>query len=103
MILTPNQHLNDPFVYNRAGFGIDDTNGEHVVVDVLPRSPAAAAGIAVGDQILAVDGVRLKETIGADELVFTSIRRAVGTVVHVTVQHGKDAPEEKAVTLRDML
>jgi phosphatidylglycerol:prolipoprotein diacylglycerol transferase len=53
------------------GFAIESREGQPVVVTRVERdSPAAAAGLQVGDEIVAVDGVSVKSLAGAKSLVF---------------------------------
>ncbi len=56
-----------------------------VVVSVFDGTPAAAAGIRVGDTIVAIDGKSVS-TMSADQVV-SSIRGSPGTTVTLTVQH----------------
>jgi hypothetical protein len=59
MMLEPNSHLSDPFENDMSGIALDSEGKDcHVfkVVGVEEKSPAAEAGIVVGDEIIAVDG-----------------------------------------------
>ncbi|MBL9015944.1 MAG: sigma-70 family RNA polymerase sigma factor [Myxococcales bacterium] len=68
-------------------------DGDALRVDgVFPGSGAEAAGIVVGDRLIAVDGLPVTQ-LGLDGAV-SKIRGTVGTTVAVTVRRG-----EKAVTL----
>ena len=78
-------------------FGVAvDTMGENVgkVVYVFPRSPAAEAGIQVGDTILAVNDISMETTRdGSSEginLIWTAINHAAesGQPLTVTVRRG---------------
>jgi len=53
----PNARTAKPDVYDRAGLWINRDGRAFRVVAVVDGSPAAAAGIAAGDRIVAVDGV----------------------------------------------
>jgi C-terminal processing protease CtpA/Prc len=53
---------------------------------VAPGSPAAAAGIAVGDKITAVDGMDATNLSRAD--FFDMVRRAPGTRLSLRVLRG---------------
>lgn len=60
---------------------------EPVIGDVLPGSPAAAAGIRVGDRLLRVDG----DTILAWERFVRTVEQSAGETLTVTVQRaGQD-------------
>ncbi|HSC54416.1 MAG TPA: aspartyl protease family protein [Phnomibacter sp.] len=52
--LVPNTHFREPFDYSYTGLGLYYTNGTIVVTDVIPKSPAAVAGLQVGDVVIAV-------------------------------------------------
>ncbi len=53
----PNGRTNTPDSYDRAGLWINRDGKAFRVVAVVDGSPAAAAGIVAGDQIVAVDGI----------------------------------------------
>lgn len=75
---------------------IDARGGRPLVVAPIVNSPAYAAGILAGDQILEVDGVSTEEwTI--DEVV-EGLTGRPGTEVTLVVKHsGKDEPDEITV------
>ncbi|MEO6405958.1 MAG: aspartyl protease family protein [Ferruginibacter sp.] len=52
--LLPNSHFNEPFDYAYTGLGIYVMEGKITVVDVIADSPAAIAGIVIGDELVAV-------------------------------------------------
>ena len=54
LYLTPNSHFKDAFDYSYTGLGIYMVEGDIVVVDVMPNSPAEAAGFKPGDVVMAV-------------------------------------------------
>ncbi len=56
LLLARNANFNEPFTYDRSGLFLIDSNGAYTVLDAIPGSPAAAAQIAKGDVILAVNG-----------------------------------------------
>jgi predicted metalloprotease with PDZ domain len=72
-----------------VGIGVKlSADGEMLRVDmVVPESGAAAAGIAVGDHIVTVDGVPVT-TLGIDGTV-TRIRGAAHTTVAIGIQRGQ--------------
>ncbi len=52
--MIPNSHFKDVFDYSYTGLGIYMINGEIVVVDVMPGSPAEEAGFKPGDIMMSV-------------------------------------------------
>jgi hypothetical protein len=54
----PNRRTSTPDSYDRAGLWINREGSAFKVVAVVERSPAALAGVAEGDVILAVNGIR---------------------------------------------
>jgi len=60
MILDPNADFNDPSHYNMSGLTLmsEGENFEEIkIINVLENSPAQAAGIEAGDQIVSVNGI----------------------------------------------
>lgn len=53
--LTPNKHYTDPFDYSYAGIELYLIEGLIIVGDVAKGSPAEAAGIKEGDQVMAIN------------------------------------------------
>lgn len=84
--------------YNRAGLALaKDTHVAIMVMGVRPDGPGARAGIASGDEILAIDGVAAPD-LGVGD-IYTIVRQPVGTVLRLTVRR-KAATWTTAVTLR---
>jgi len=53
--LLPNSHFHDAFDYSYTGLGIFQQNNLILVSDVIPGSPAAKAGLAENDIVVAVE------------------------------------------------
>ena len=53
--LLPNTHFKDEFDYAYTGFAIYYINGEIIVDDVIPKSPADIAGLKKGDILIGVE------------------------------------------------
>ena len=53
--MIPNSHFKEPFDYSYTGLGMYFVDGEIVVVDIMPESPAEEAGFKEGDVIMAVE------------------------------------------------
>ena len=80
--------------FSSPGFALDGGKPGAIVSDVHADSPAAKAGLKVGDEIVALDGKPLTGSAGvnAKMLLFGK----VGQVHRVVVRHGS---EEKPVSL----
>lgn len=74
---------------------------EGTVADIIPGSPAAEAGVRLGDRLLEVDGVPVQT------LRFKGVNRALraepGTRVRLRLQTDGEAPREVILILRDLL
>ena len=100
MILEPRANP-PPRDFPRGGFGATKNAAEHFTVNaVISGGPAAAAGMQVGDRILAVDGIGA-DAIGGDELG-DKLRQPPGTPLRLSVQHGEERREIN-LTLKEML
>jgi hypothetical protein len=83
-------------VPNEAGFAALKSGPAALsVVFVLPKSPAAAAGIVAGDGILFVNGIAARELSGAD--LYDLERAPKGTLLRLRLKHGA---AERDVVLR---
>ena len=77
-----------------AGFKPEET--KIVVKEVKPGEPAAAAGLQVGDQIIAVNGDRIEQSrYGAIDIV-RAIRSSADQPVALTVKRGEEILDLKA-------
>ena len=65
------------------------------VESVAPASPAAKAGLAAGDQIVAIQGTTVNGTHAT--AVRTVMQKAVGESINLTIKRGTAAP--RVVTL----
>lgn len=87
--------------YNRSGLrATKDDPAAFDVALVTPGSPAAEAGLAKGDRIVAVDGVDALRMSGRDLAAKTV--QAPGSVVELDVRRG-DAGFKVRLTLRELL
>ena len=55
MYLKPNERVSQPHIFDASGVGFIWRGGRHVVMDVIPDSAGADAGIRVGDVLLKID------------------------------------------------
>lgn len=53
--LLPNSHFREGFDYSYTGLGIYWVDGEVRIEDIMPNSPAAVAGLQVGDVIVGIN------------------------------------------------
>jgi len=76
-------------------------DGAFEVIDVVAGGPAAAAGLKVGDSILAVDG-RTPEKLSLPEARLRSHTQPPGTEVRLRVASG-DVAKEVVLVLKDLV
>jgi len=83
--------------YVGIGTIVDETDNGLRIEGVFPDSPADKAGLGVGDEITAVDGVKLaSDTVGD---AAASIRGAAGTTVKLTIDPaGPPGPHDVTLT-----
>jgi carboxyl-terminal processing protease len=74
-----------------------ETSGEYLtVISPIPGSPAEAAGIRSGDQIIALDGKDMTGT--APDLVRKQVLGPAGSVVTLTIKRGEENPFDVKIT-----
>jgi Aspartyl protease/PDZ domain len=99
MTVAPNAAFEKWDEYERAGVYLIERDGNLIVVDVRPGTPAAKAGMRKDDVIATVDGKDASQiTLGDLRSLF---RRPAGTIVRFGVKRGSLAEAEIAVTLAD--
>ncbi len=69
--------------FGGVGIEIDEQDGVLIVIEPIPNSPAARAGLQRGDRIVAIDGKSLK---GAKSDSAGRLRGKPGTPVEITVE-----------------
>jgi carboxyl-terminal processing protease len=87
-------------VWDRSGLWLNRTDEGYRIEDVVADSPAAAAGLKVGDTVLAVDGRKATELPLAEAREI--LKGAPGTRVLLQVRSG-EAAREVAVVLKEMV
>lgn len=100
IILERNLRKSRLLAYDRSGMALDETGDGIEVVDVVAGGPAAAAGIASGNRILAVDGEPTTEMSVAR--LRAKLRQSAGVSVRLRVKSDKGA-REITLVLRDLL
>jgi len=97
LYLEKNALWGQPGVFNRAGMVIDPADGGEQVMTIFPESPAAVAGLKVGDILTEIDG-----RAPSDDPNEPAFLQPVGTTVHLTVKRG-DAALKIEVQLKEVL
>jgi predicted aspartyl protease len=101
LIFEPNASFATPDSYDRSGMWLNREGAGFAVKDVVAGGPAAAAGLKVGDAVLAIDGR------SAGELRLPEVRERLresppGTEVRLTVESGGKS-REVTLVLRDLV
>jgi hypothetical protein len=91
----------DTGVFDKSGMWINLADDGFEVVDVSAGGAAAAAGLAVGDKIVAVDG-KPAGTLSLSDLRMSLRDRPAGTVVSLEVKRGGKT-RTASVTLKDQV
>ena len=90
-----------PRPFNRAGVTVYKERADaFTVAAVASGTPAAEAGLQVGDEVIAVDGTAAHQLSGWD--FGRAVRRPVGTKMSLSINR-KGQPQIIVVTLRDLL
>lgn len=100
--LQPNSKLTSPHDVDMSGLLLqlaEDGSGRVMVESVLPESPAAEAGVQIGDEIIAVDG---QPVAGMKLWDVRELLRKVDLVVPVTYRRG-DTEATATLHLRRMI
>lgn len=100
LYLRPNRAFGQPFAFDRAGLFCRPHGNGQIVDFVVPAGPAAAAGIAVGDTIVEIDGRAASTLLPAT--IKAMWQRRPGTKIPLTVErlrHRRNA----VITLRDLV
>ncbi len=93
--------VSDLDTFDRAGMWFNQSADGYTVVDITKGAPADAAGLKVGDTILAVDG-KAARSIPLYQIRARLRDAAPGTVVTLKVKTGA-ATRRVRVTLRDLI
>ena len=100
LYLSPNRSFSDPFEWNMSGMILEPGEGEGLsVVEILPGSPAEAAGLQEGDLVLALNG---KAVSGADRVRVRNLMQDEGREISVRYLRG-DAKETTRFRLRPLI
>ncbi len=99
LLLAKNAEFDTAFPYDRSGLFIIDENGAYTVLSVLADSPAAAAGLAKGDVIIAINGA--PPTSVSLAALRAMLAGPAGSVVHLHVRGPAGRERDAALTLKE--
>ena len=99
LLLAKNSTFDTPFSYDRSGLFLIDVNGAYTLLSVLAGTPAAAAGLAKGDVILAVNGTPASSTSLAGVRMLLS--GPTGSVIHLHIRGPAGHERDATLTLAD--
>ncbi len=101
VVFEPNPDAADHDVWDRSGMWLNRSGDVLEIMDVTAGGPAAAAGLAPGDLVLAVDGAPAAE-VGLVPLRRRFAADPPGTRVRLRVRRG-DTEREVVLVLRDLV
>jgi hypothetical protein len=99
MTLVPNAAFGEPDSYERSGLFLVKREGNVLVIDARPGTPAAAAGIVRGDTVTAIDGTAASTMLLGD--VRDRLAQPAGTVVTLQLTAKDGTQRTVKLTLRD--
>jgi carboxyl-terminal processing protease len=83
--------------YEGIGAWVDLTGDYLTIISPIPNTPAAAAGLRSGDQVIAIDGVDM--TGVASDIVHKKVLGPAGSTVTLTILRvGQDTPFDVSIT-----
>lgn len=98
--LAPSARFDAPFDYDRTGLLLQYAGDHYVVAEVAATSPAAAV-LAVGDKVVAIDGKAVAEV---PPPAWARLRsQPAGTALKLTVERGDAPAEEITLELAELL
>ncbi len=100
LYLVPNKNFTDSFEWNMSGLTLEPGEGEGLAVtEIVPGSPAAAAGLKAGDVVLALNG----ETVsGVDRVRVRDLLQNEGQEISVRYRRG-DTTESASLKLQRLI
>jgi predicted aspartyl protease len=101
MYLEPNDSFVQPFVPPRSGVVALFAGDELRVADVMPNSPGADAGIAVGDAVVTVDGVAALQL--SPYTLREIFHQTPGSRVRLRLRDSLQNERDATLVLRDLL
>ncbi len=102
IIFEPNKHSGDPDVYLRTGIVFDINTALPTISDVVPGSPAADAGLNVGDTVLSINGISVQNS--AFSSIFQTFNfKPAGSGVSMQVMLPSGQTKSVTMVLRDLV
>ncbi len=102
LYLEKGKRFAEPFVGPRAGFsGVLESDGTYTIKTVTAGSPAAEAGLVVGDVLLGIDGTPVK-ALGVHG-IRAMLRRLPGTSLMLRVKSENGSSKEQTIVLKELL
>jgi membrane-associated protease RseP (regulator of RpoE activity) len=101
LVFERNANYDKPDTFDRSGMWVNKAGDNFEVMDVIASSPAAAAGLKVGDKISSVDG-RAAGQVPLPELRARFRTEAPGTRIKLTVQSGTQT-RDVVLVLKDLV
>lgn len=101
VFLERNSRYDEPFIPNRSGFALDINQGEMLVRNVMPESPAAEADIHAGDTLVMIDGAPTSQMKAW--IVSEIFRGEPGTRIRLRLRSADQTEHDTTLILRDML
>jgi hypothetical protein len=99
LILEPNHFFGQPDIYNRTGFTLKREGKSWLITRIYPDSPAAAAGLQVGDHIRTLAGFRADQA--SEEQLIGLLRGPEGSTLAVELA-SRGPHHIVTLTLRDV-
>ncbi|MFZ3209873.1 MAG: aspartyl protease family protein [Terriglobales bacterium] len=91
LIFERNANYDKPDVYDRSGMWLNQSGETFEVMDVVAGGPAAAAGLKIGDKILAIDGRPVSQL--SLPAVRQQLKSEPGTRLRLAIQSGEQKRE----------
>ncbi len=102
LYLQPNATLASADLFDRSGLWLmHEPDGADSIADVTPGSGAEAAGLKIGDRIVAIDGTRAADITLSD--LRERLKAAPGTRLTLSVVQDGAAPKDVVLTLGDQI
>ncbi|GGF22225.1 hypothetical protein GCM10011611_30380 [Aliidongia dinghuensis] len=100
--LQPNGGLRTADTFDRSGLWLMRApDGTVDIADVTAGGPGEAAGLAIGDRIVAVDGINAADIPLSD--LRDRLKAAPGTAVTLSTVHADQAPRDVVLRLADLI